>query len=213
VLAGPGLTDGGKCIVRVLVTSTGTVFQFADGVEDFRRINFLVRIGLELGRVAARAIRLICRELPCDYFVISLVARRAGKPVVSLVSRRHVSVRRGRRPRSGTVARVTRPGRNEVCGGFARCRGTVVTGGACTGRDTRVAKCRRLPCCRAMAYVAALRRRNMVCRFARRGCAVVTGRTCARRYTGMAKRCRFPGSCTVARIAGLGRRKMGRWFA
>jgi hypothetical protein len=87
-----------------------------------------------------------------------------------------------------------------------------MTGAACTRRNTGMTECGRLPRRRPMAYVTALRRRDMISRFACRGGAVMARRARTGCYARVTERCRFPRCCTVTCVAGLGSNNMGRRF-
>ena len=99
VLAGPGSRYRGEGAIGVSVAAARTILQFGHRVQNLRRVDLLVRAGLEVRGVAAGAVRLVSGETPGRRLAVRLVAARAGDArVVRLVERRELRVRPDRQP-------------------------------------------------------------------------------------------------------------------
>ena len=102
------------------MAAAGTVLQLQDIVIDDRRVHFLVRPLFEITGVTAGAVRLICRKLPGNHFVIICMAGTARYPSsVRFIIGRRMHVGCHRRPsRRVSMALVARLCRNKMAPGL-----------------------------------------------------------------------------------------------
>lgn len=84
--ARPVLLDRVHIAVRINVTGTGAIPEFADRIFCIRVLGLLVWTGLVITGVAPGAIRLKCRVLPSDGFSVGLMAVRALQ-IVAMIQR------------------------------------------------------------------------------------------------------------------------------
>ena len=73
------LFDAGETRVVVHVARARAVAQLARGVTDLRRVDLLVRVGLEISGMAARAVGLVGGLRPRRHLAVSLVASSAAR--------------------------------------------------------------------------------------------------------------------------------------
>lgn len=198
--------DRRKGVIRVQVTAARAVPELTHRIENRRRaFGFLVRIGLELGRMTTRAVRLIRREWPSNRFAVSCVALPAGdRGVVRFEIRRDVGIARDRCPGGRGVAGVARPRGYEMPTWLTRRLGAVVALCAGAGGDIRVTECRGNPRRGSMARVARRCRLNVIWRLTARLTAVVALRARSRCYRRVVETGGNPGGRAMALIAGSG---------
>lgn len=126
----PVLLNCRQITVRIDVTSTGTVSEFAYRVEDVWIFVLFVRSGLVVARVTAGTIRFECWILPDDGFRIRLVALgtlQVASVVLRLIRQRGMTIVRGR-PGVRVVACIALLRGVEVIRILADCCYAVVTG-------------------------------------------------------------------------------------
>lgn len=139
------------------MAATAAVFQFGDGVQDLRRIDFLVRIRFEAAGVAASAVRRVGAEFPGDHFVVAGVAVGADDAgAVRFVKRRAVRIGRCRCPCRGAVAGIATAGGDKVIAGSAGCLAAVMAAIARARRNAAVTERCWQPCRGAMTDIAGL---------------------------------------------------------
>ena len=139
--------------VRVHVTGTRTVSEFAYRIAHIGVLVLLMWVGLIVAPVAAGTIRLKCREPPGDGFGIRLMASRARQidTVIKWFVSKHRVAELIRQPGVGVVACIAFPGRHKVTGITPGCDHAIVA--RRTGAQNLVVVYgeNRHPCCRRVA--------------------------------------------------------------
>ncbi len=128
MLTAPRLFDRSHRAVRIFMTGTGTVPEFANGMINPRAVHLLVLALLIVTRVATCAIRLIGAVEPGHRLAVTLVtiyAPNSGIMVARVVARRR-TVGEDWCPVGSAVAFVALNRCYKVIGGLARCRAAVV---------------------------------------------------------------------------------------